>query len=304
MLNLIYQDKLQIENNCFIHQLNKTLFSYYKKINLISLNQLKSFSFRKPKKNEKTLILLKLRDWINNIPFIAGSFNETKIYFYDQDPWEAYHDNCVARNAYKYVFSMINVEKFLVTSSWWSKFIQKKDNLPVSFVRMGILPSLCNEGPSISERKYEFGFQGALHKHRNDFFKRLEKKKIFVHYLSRVKFNDFLKTVQNIKVFVYNENSAISINGKKKSINGLWGKCLTVAGRGCFVLRNYDESADAYGINELPSVFTFTNEKEIPNIIEKIKSLSSIEMDSLRSQTVKTLIKRNDWLSIIKEIES
>lgn len=113
-----------------------------------------------------------------------------------------------------------------------------------------------------------------------------------------------MKTVQNIKVFVYNENSAISINGKKKSINGLWGKCLTVAGRGCFVLRNYDESADAYGINELPSVFTFTNEKEIPNIIEKIKSLSSIEMDSLRSQTVKTLIKRNDWLSIIKEIES
>ena len=90
---------------------------------------------------------MKLRDWINNIPFIAGSFNETKIYFYDQDPWEAYHDNCVARNAYKYVFSMINVEKFLVTSSWWSKFIQKKDNLPVSFVRMGIYQAYATKDP-------------------------------------------------------------------------------------------------------------------------------------------------------------
>ena len=53
MLNLIYQDKLQIENNCFIHQLNKTLFSYYKKINLISLSQLKSSSFKNQKKMKK-----------------------------------------------------------------------------------------------------------------------------------------------------------------------------------------------------------------------------------------------------------
>ena len=291
-------------NDCFIHQLYKTLCLKYSKVNHVSLDDLKNCNLSVPGKNDKVLILIKLRDWKTNIPFIAKHFKKCQIFFYDQDPWEAYHDNCVARNAYKHVFSILNVKKFLITSSWWCNYIKKKENVPTGFVRMGVLPSLCDVGPSFSERQHNLGFQGLIHEHREQFFKRLKKKKIFVKIFPRVHFKKFLQQIHNLKIFIYNENESISINRKKHSIQGLWGKCLTVAARGCLVIRNLDDAAESYNINELPSIFTFKNEKEIPNIVKRIDSLSLNQINKIRKDTVNKLKLRNDWNTILEALES
>ena len=303
-IHILYQDKNQIFNNCFIHQLYKTLYFGYSQISHISLNDLKKGNLNILKKNDKILILLKLRDWRINIPFIAKYFNKSQIFFYDQDPWEAYHDNCVARDVYKQVYDMINVKKFLITSSWWCDYIKKKENIPTEFVRMGILPSLCDLGPSYSKREHNLGFQGSINNYREDFFKRLKKKEIYVKVFPRVQFIEFLKQIQNIKIFIYNQHNSMTINKRKHSTQGLWGKCMTVAGRGCLVLRDFDDAAKTYNIDELPSVFTFKNENEIPKIIKMINTFSLEKIDDIRQKTVKKLKSRNDWNSIIEALES
>ncbi len=299
-LILIYDGFEQLKTNPFTHQLFYVLSNNFN-IKLMSIDKLSKqtdnlFDFK------IVLVISRLRNWSKILNNCSDFLLQKKVFFYDQDPWEAYHDKGTCRGIYEKINIKVSPVCFFVTSSWWAGFISKKSNIPIKFVKMGILPKYCNKGKPFHLRKYNVGFQGLVHKHRLDFYNKIEKKGIKIELLKRESFFKFLSTVQNIKIFIYNDNKSLSINGRKQPLHGLWGKSLTVAGRGCFVIRNYDLAAKGYDIDELPTIKTFKNEREVIPLIQEILNRSDAENNALISKTVNKLKERNDWQSIINSV--
>jgi len=302
-LHLLYEDDRQIHENAFTAQLYQTLGDHFSIIGT-SHQALIAGAYDVPPANALALSLLRLRNWSRVTPFIARFAEQSGLVFYDQDPWEAYHDKASSPGAYRQTARLVKARRFFVTSGWWADFIRDREGIKTEFVRMGIRPSLCSLGPSFAERPHELGFQGTVHGHREAFFSRLRDRGFQVDCLAREPFQKFLETVQNIGIFVYDDSSAITLDGEPSSFHGLWGKCLTVAGRGCFVIRNYDLGKSHYAIDELPAVFTFKKEEEIPEIVETIRRMSEEERNERRSTTVSRIQERDDWTSIVAALKS
>ena len=199
---------------------------------------------------------------------------------------------------YEDIFAKVNPEAFLVTSPWWAEYIRQKSCLPVHFVRMGILPKYCSHAIPFGKKIHKIGFQGTVHSHRMAFYDRVRARGFDVNILPRKPFFTFLRDVQNIGVFIYNDQTAIEMKGSKCPLHGLWGKCLTVAGRGCFVIRNHDLAYEGYAIEDLPAVHAFKSEEEIPELIEMIINRPDLENDRLIEQTIAILKDRDDWQTV------
>lgn len=301
ILYLIYKDREQILENCFIRQLYATLCENFQVIG-VSEADLRSGDYRQPGDNTLVLSVLPLRCWRNLIPFMARYAEKAQLFLYDQDPWEAYHDKGCCRGVYPLAAELLSAKAFLVTSKWWADYIAQHDGLPTRFVRMGALAANCDVGPPFSERPYPVGFQGAVHPHRQAFFDRMAARGIEATLLERLPFTRFLKTVQQIGIFLYDDNNAITVDGRPTSFHGLWGKCLTVAARGCFVIRNDDESREPYGINELPTVFPYRDEAEVPELVARIRDMTESERVSRVADTVDRIKQRNDWKTVVDQI--
>ena len=295
-LILVYDGLDQLNVNPFTHQLFISLKENFN-LSLVQTQKLVSHSV-KAEVGQTVLVISRLRKW-RSLPGKSHEFfRRSKVFFYDQDPWEAYHDNAACRGIYEKIFQTIRPEAFLVTSPWWAEYIRQHSKLPVHFVRMGILPKYCDQGDSFAKRAYKVGFQGTVHPHRMSFYDRLREHGIKVDILPKKPFFSFLKDVQNIGIFIYGDQGAIKMNGTRQPFHGLWGKCLTVAGRGCFVIRNHDLAYDGYAINELPTVQTFKEDAEIPGLIRNIVNRSDAKNDILIAQTISKLKERNDWQSV------
>lgn len=301
-LILLYQDEQQLIHDCFIKQLHFTLKKYFN-LTYISEVDLLNGRYQQAQAGEKVLSVLRLRRWKTLVPYLSRLAGKSDFYLYDQDPWEAYHDSGSCRGTYETISQCIKVKAFLITSHWWAQYIRQRADVKTIFVRMGAVKHNCEMGPSFEERPYELGFQGTVHKHREDFFSRMSQKGLPVTLLKRVGFEEFLKTVQQIGIYVYDDSAALKIEGQGTSFHGLWGKCLTVAARGCFVVRNYDLSYDAYQISDIPTVFTYKDEAEIKSIVQKIKSFSAIEREERMRKAVKLISEREDWVSVVRALE-
>lgn len=243
------------------------------------------------------LSVLKQRSWDQYIPFLAKVTEKSGAFYYDQDPWEAYYSGASSPGVYRKLASMVPVRSFLVTSRWWANYIAKTDNLPTKFVRMGMLPKLCNRGPIYEKRPVEIGFQGSLHDQRTEFFQRMTKLGIDTQFLPSVPYKKFLKSVQDIRIFLHR-----SVLPDGSPFNGLWAKEIEVAARGTFAIRNWDEDADAYGIDEIPTVFPFEDESDVPDIIEKIRSMSAQDRNSRIDFAVSKIKERDDWQTVADAI--
>lgn len=300
-LHFLYEDSSQIHQNCFVAQLTETLTRHFD-VRATSRQALLEGSYAEPVKGELALTVLKQRTWKRLIPFLAKYSEKSGLYFYDQDPWEAYHDEASSPGVYPLVASLVNVRTFLVTSGWWADYIAGTDRLPAKFVRMGILPRLCDRGKPYAARPYEVGFQGTVHGHRKAFFDRMRARGLQVACLEKQPFEKFLGTVQDIGVFLCDDSQSFTFDGISNSFHGLWGTCLTVAARGCFVVRNYDLGMAHYGMGELPTVFAFRTEEEVPDIIEKIRSMSESERNQRISTAVSRIRERHDWMTVVRAL--
>ena len=295
-LTLVYDSFEQLSDNPFTHQLFASLKENFN-LRLLQTQELLKRSVR-VEDGQVVLIMSRLRNWHSLPGRSAEFFHRSKVFFYDQDPWEGYHDNATCRGVYEDIFEKVDPEAFLVTSPWWADYIRRQSGLPVHFVRMGILPKYCDQGISFGERAHKVGFQGTVHSHRMAFYDRVREQGIDVDILPKKPFFTFLREVQNIGVFIYGDQSALEMHGVPHPMHGLWGKCLTVAGRGCFVIRNYDLAHDGYAIDELPTVQTFKSEDEIPGLIRSILNRSDAENDRMIAKTISILKERNDWQSV------
>lgn len=302
-LVLLFQDRQQLDHDCFIKQLHFTLKKHFT-LTYISEEKLMEGEYNRLQKGDKVLSVLRLRRWRPLIPYLGKIADKADLYLYDQDPWEAYHDEGSCRGVYETISQCIKVKAFLITSHWWAKYIAARVKPRAAFVRMGAVAHNCNVGPSFEQRQYELGFQGTVHNHRQQFFTRLSEQGLPVSLLKRVDFETFLKTVQQVGIYIYDDSAALKIAGEEASFHGLWGKCLTVAARGCFVIRNHDLSYDAYQIGDIPTVFTYKDESEIQGIVDKIRLLSPAEREKRMRKAVKMIKERDDWASVAQALES
>ncbi len=295
-LILIYDGFEQIITNPFTHQ----LFYILKKNFKIKLIQLNKIIKKEPKFKNKQFVLVisRLRNW-KFLPGVSKNFFlNNHVFFYDQDPWEAYHDYGTCKGIYELINQKILPEAFLITSEWWSNFIKKNCNVPAEFVKMGILSKYCHHRIPYRKKTYEVGFQGLVHKYRQNFFSKLQENGINLEILSREPFFKFLNSVQKIKIFICSSKHGLQMNGKSHPYHGLWGTALTVAGRGCFVIRDYDLAYEGYNIKELPAISTFKNNQEALQLIRNILDRSDEENDKIIMETVNKLKNRNDWQSL------
>jgi hypothetical protein len=302
-LVVIYADKEQIYRNCFISQLYKVLSESFVLYPISQKELLSGRAFR-PQSAFGVLSLLKQRSWGQALQHLRSFLNGSPIVFYDQDPWEAYHDHASSPGIYVKVNSDLNVARFLVTSNFWANHIASCDSLPVQFVRMGILPSWCESGPAFEDRSIRVGFQGTIHQHRKAFFGRMERIGVPVTVRPPAPYRNYLKEIQNFQIVLHNEASSIAMDGIPCDINGLWVKEVEVAARGCFAVRNTDKDIDAYDIAGLPTVFTFNDELEVPAIINEIFALSPRQHRQMVEESIAAIRQRNDWMTVVAALHA
>lgn len=296
-LHLVYEDESQIKENCFISQLYRTLRSRFRIIRIPRLKLLDGVTPCEP--GDLVLSLLKQRTWERTIPFLAKVTEKSGAFFYDQDPWEAYYSQASSPGIYAKLARSTNVRAFLITSKWWRDHITKTDGLPIQFVRMGMLPSMCDAGPPFAKRPIEIGFQGTLHRNREQFFDRMNGLGVDVTFRPSVPYRKFLTTVQNIQIFLHHEALPDG-----SPINGIWIKEVESAARGLFSIRNFDSDYDAYNMRDIPTVYTFRQEAEVPGIIDTIRSLPENRRNDMIRESVNEIKRRNDWNSVADALTS
>jgi hypothetical protein len=299
-LVILHEGRKQISQNCFIAQLYKVLKRNFS-VRAIPASRLGRLDGSEFGPGDKVLCLLKQRGWERALPALQRVAARADLYMYDQDPWEAYHDHASSPGIYSKLAASVRIRAFLVTSGWWADYIAKTDRLPVRFVRMSLLPEWCNAGPDYLDRPHEVGFQGTVHAHRRQFFDRIKELGHDVALLPSVPYRKFLKTVQSIRIFLHDERADVCVNGRV-SLNGIWVKEVEVAARGCFAIRNIDDDFGAYGFDEIPTVFAFRNEADVPGIVERIRAMQSSERQERIVQAVDAIRKRNDWMTIVHAI--
>lgn len=297
---LVLVDTLKyIKTNCYQHQVYATLKKHYR------LKPIELAAIQKGKKIPKTdqvISLLKLRSVDKNLDAVQRYLGGRQLFLYEQDPWEAFREDSPYYGAYGRICSSLNVRAFLNTSQWWSNYINSKGH-PSRFVRMGMLPKYCKFEKTWEKRKHHLAFQGTVHPHRKKFFDQLEALGLHVETLKGVEYHKYIKSLSDIRVYLHSEDDPWLVEGKLIPRNALWIKNTEVAARGTFSIRNFDEDAKAYGIQDLPTCYTFNRVEEVPEIVHQIESMDPRQRNERMRAAVEMMKKRNDWETIVTELK-
>jgi hypothetical protein len=297
-LLLLVDSHRYIRENCYQHQLLATLERFFR-VRMISMREIALFPLAKPRNYDVVLSSLKLRTLDRHLDRIARYVGSVPIHVYEQDVWQAYLDGSPTKGAYSRIATRLNVVDFLVTSNWWAEFV-RKDKLPCKFVRIGLLPQYCDAGPSWDERSIPVAFQGTLHPHRAAFFEALSKRGIEVTKLPSVPYQEFLRSLHRVRIRVNNESQAFVVGGNALPRNALWHATVEAAGRGTFVIRDYEPEAEAFDLSDVPTVITYRSVDDVPAIIELIqRGMTSSEREEIRVSAVEAVRKRDDWTSVV-----
>ena len=299
-LLLIADSKRYVLANCYQHQLYRTLRNKLD-VAFVSASEILGRPTVVLDDYDCVLSVLRLRSLVDILQPLQSFLRERELFIYEQDPWEAFRDDSPYKGSYERIYRSLNVAAFLNTSLWWSRFIQGR-GLPSVFVRMGMLPEYCNVGKLWVRRRIALGFQGVLHPHRKAFFDQLARLGTDVTILPSSAYKRYLRNLHTIRIYIHTEDAPWVIDGKPTPRNALWIKDTEAAARGCFAIRNYEEEAHAYGIEEIPTIFTFREIGEVPGIIDRINRFSETEKSARLNQAVQRLKARDDWTTVVDAI--
>lgn len=109
--------------------------------------------------------------------------------------------------------------------------------------------------------------------------------------------------LHDTQIYIHSEDAPWMLNGKWMPRNALWIKDAEVAARGCFAIRDYEDESAAYDIAELPTIFTFREVAEVPEIIHRIQHMPSAERAERMRTSVERMRQRNDWMTVVDAIE-
>ncbi|GAB4392145.1 MAG: hypothetical protein Tsb005_04890 [Gammaproteobacteria bacterium] len=300
-LLLLVDSKPYIKANCYQHQLYSTLRQNFK-IKCITSRQitqqkpivLEQYDCILSVLRQRTLLALR-----NQIKVLLQGF---PVSVYDQDPWQGFMDDSPYKNSYFRIADCLNINNFLVTSNWWSEYLAKQ-GFSTRFVRMGMLPKYCKLGNPWERRGINLGFQGSLHTHRKQFFDELTKWGITVSFFTSAKYKNFLKNLNNIQIYIHTEQAPWKIDNQWYPRNALWIKDIEAAARGCFAIRDYEEESIAYDIDKIPTIFTYREIKEVPDIIHYINSLDTLTKNQMIKQSVEHIKQRADWETVVHALQ-
>lgn len=211
-------------------------------------------------------------------------------------------DNSPYLGAYEDIAANLNIASFLNTSLWWRNYIRAK-GLPSIFVRMGMLPSYCRLGKSWESRPVDLGFQGTLHPHRKVFFDALAGAGLTVSVFPSRSYSSYLKMLHKIQIYIHTEDDPWQLEGTWTPRNALWIKDTEVAARGCFAIRDHEDESAAYGISELPTIFTYRDIAEVPDIVSHIQGMAPRERAERMRTSVERMRERNDWMTVVDALE-
>jgi hypothetical protein len=300
---VIADSRSYIQNNCFQKQLHESIkiniknfkieYFYLEPKTLQSLqilkNRSKTFSF--------VISTLRQRVLFNNIKLIRKIVGDIPLKVYDQDPWNNYIDNSKTYDCYNIINSNFNLLNLFVTSSYWANYISINDKLPSTFVKMGMLPRLCNSGLPLLRRSMSVEFRGSLYPHREEAFSAIRKSGQNIKINSELlKYPEYLQYLRKLSIFIHDESGYWKCKGEKIPMStGMWVKDIEIASQGCFSLRNYHEDYETYSIENIPLIRFYKNPSEVKNIVEEIFSFSTEYARDIQSASVDFIINTNNW---------
>lgn len=300
-LLLLVDDRGYIRNNCYQSQLAETLRENYR-VRMLSLWEIGTIPLVRVRAYDRILSVLRLRSLSANLPAIARLLGDAPLYVYEQDVWQAFMDDSPWRGAYAEIAAKLRIAKFLVTSQWWCDFVTSR-GLPARFVRMGMLARYCDPGPDWDDRPTRLGFQGTEHPHRRTFFNQVRSFGLTVDIFPSAPYEAYLSNLHRMRVFIHTENQPWQVDGKWLPRNALWIKETEVAARGTFSIRDYEDESAAYGLDELPTVFTFRDVGEIPDIVNRLETMPVRERRDRMVAAAETMRQRADWMTVVNALE-
>lgn len=303
----IVDSRSYISNHCYQRQLYETLASFFN-VNIVSIRQIRLFGkWVNPKNYDYILCSMRQRTLVEHLDTLGRFLSGRKIWIYDEDPWQAFLDSSEHKGAYYKIRDSltthgVDIIGFLLTSRWWSEFIRSK-GFRTKFVRVGMLPRFCDAGPDWKERPVSLGFQGSSKPHREKFFADIKDRfGLEVQTFGMTTYQKFMQNLHRIKIYLHSEDAPFTVEGQSISRQCLWLKEVEAASRGAFVIRNYEEESQAYEIKSIPSIRTFRNIEEIPEIVGAISGLDDLGKRKILHESVEIIRERNDWQNIVDAI--
>ena len=294
----LIDDRNYVRTNCFQHMLLANLVDQcteYVDITVAEINAGVSIP-----RCDVILSTLKLRTIYRISTQLGALLDGREIYVYDQDPWESFVDTASFKGAYETIVSKMNVRCFINTSKWWTDFLNERGFKSI-FARQWPLKQYCNVGPDWEKREIKFGFKGTLHPHRKQAFQDLSKMGLDVTILPMGSYDDFLVDLNRIQFFL-NEQS-----GEKWTINGeqfplglkytTWAKEIEIAARGTVSIRMYEPGLESYFVDEIPSIMTYRDLSEVPELVERALSRPDETREKIR-HSVELIRSREGWFSL------
>jgi hypothetical protein len=301
-----------VRNNCFQMQLHRSLkvydselgFDYYfispKKLRNLETLKLKL----KPKSYRFVLSTLRQRVLFNDINFIQKLIGDLPLKVYDQDPWNNYIDSSKSNGCYSALKSQLHLIDLYVASKYWKNYIELNDKIRTTFVKMSMLPELCNIGIPQQNRLKTVEFRGTLYPHRKKAFDIMNDSGQIIHINTKIlSYTAYLEYLRKLAIFVHDESDFWVCNGESIPMStGTWHKDVEIASQGCFSIRNYHEESKSYSIEKIPLVKYYKDPKEIKHIVDEIYSLSIEELKYIQESSVDHIKRTNDWQITAKTI--
>jgi hypothetical protein len=279
-----------VRGNCFQHQLYATM----RDVANVEIVELQHLLSRKTK-FDGIVSVLKQRTLFNNINKLRPIIGDTPLVIYDQDPWESFIDSSQYKDAYFHFTQAFNVTAIAVTTKFWADHLRKV-GLPGVFVKMWMLQKYCDVGTPFINRTIDVAFIGRLHPYRKRLFDELTHQGINVTYIpGTFKYNDFLRLLSNVRIFVHSEDSSIMVDGETFNLNvGLWIKDIEAAARGAFSIRNNAEGADTY-VDGIDTIRLFDDVHDVCSMIDDIHKMDETYRQTLLNTTVSKIKNANYW---------
>jgi hypothetical protein len=245
--------------------------------------------------------VLKQRTLFNNINQLRSVIGDTPLVIYDQDPWESFIDSSLYKDAYFRFMQAFNVKAIAVTTKFWADHL-RTIGLPGVFVKMWLLQRYCHVGTPFIDRPVNVAFIGRLHSYRKHLFDELMRAGVNVTYVpGTLKYNDFLRLLRDVRIFVHSEDSSICVDGKIFNLNvGLWIKDIEAVSQGCFSIRNAADGSDTY-FSGLPAtngetlIKLYDTISDVPHIVRQIEIMDAQTRQNLIEQTVAFVKTIDEW---------
>lgn len=276
--------------NCFAHQLHRCMHEI-PGVKTVALADIASHP-----RPDAIVCRLKQRTLHRVINQLQEWCGDTPMTIFDQDPWQAYMDDSPYKGVYQRAAAKLNIKAIAVTTRHWAERISY-DKLPGLFTSMWVLPEYCESGLPFEDRAIQVGFIGSLHPYRRKLFDKLENMDVSVNVMggSALPYDEYLRALSNIRVFIHSEDSPIVIDGQHANLkDALWIKDVEAAARGCFTIRNSGEDSESY-YDGIETVRLYDDPKEIPGLLRDIERMDPQERQATVDRSVEFIRRSNKW---------